>query len=246
MRIAVISDIHGNCFALEAALADIRRRAIDQIVCLGDAIQGGAQPAETVACLRALACPIVMGNADAWLLSGINTSPHETVTSQQEEVRQWSLSRLSSADRQFIEHFQPTIEIALEGGHRLLCFHGSPHSFDDLIFPETPVEEMQRLLGSFAPAIMTGGHTHTQQMRRVGTGIFFNPGSIGVAYDRQLPDEQFRLDPWAEYAILSSEGEQLGIEFRRVPYDVAELIRIYQASGKPYTERSIADYQRGK
>ncbi len=246
MRIAVISDIHGNCFALEAALADIRRRAIDQIVCLGDAIQGGAQPTETVACLRALACPVVMGNADAWLLNGINTSPTETTSQQQEDVRQWSLSRLSAADLQFIESFQPTLEIALEGDNRLLCFHGSPDSFDDLIFPETSVEEIQRLLGSFAPAIMTGGHTHTQQIRRVGEGLFFNPGSIGVAYDRQVPDEQVRLDPWAEYAILSSEGEQIGIEFRRVPYDVAELIRIYQASGRPHAERSVAEYQRGK
>lgn len=246
MRIAVISDIHGNCFALEAALADIRRRAIDQIVCLGDAIQGGAQPTETVACLRALACPVVMGNADAWLLNGINTSPTETTSQQQEDVRQWSLSRLSAADLQFIESFQPTLEIVLEGNNRLLCFHGSPDSFDDLIFPETSVEEIQRLLGSFAPAIMTGGHTHTQQIRRVGEGLFFNPGSIGVAYDRQVPDEQVRLDPWAEYAILSSEGEQIGIEFRRVPYDVAELIRIYQASGRPHAERSVAEYQRGK
>ena len=245
MRVAVISDIHGNCFALEAALADIQRRAFDKIVCLGDAIQGGPQPAETVARLRALGCPIVMGNADAWLLNGINTSPHETVTSQQEEVRQWSLSQLSPADLQFIEAFQPTVELALEGGHRLLCFHGSPRSFDDLIFPETPVEEIQRLLGDFTPAIMTGGHTHTQQLRRVGTGVFFNPGSIGVAYDRQMPDEQSHLDPWAEYAILSSEGGQMGIEFRRVPYEVDELIHIYRASGRPYAERSIAEYARG-
>src|SRR5690349_17179247 len=73
MRIAVISDIHGNCLALDAVLADLQRDGVDWIVCLGDAIQGGAQPAETVARLRDLGCPIVMGNADAWLLTGEET-----------------------------------------------------------------------------------------------------------------------------------------------------------------------------
>lgn len=56
MRLAIISDIHGNLFALEYVLEDIRRQGIEQIVCLGDAIQGGAQPAETVQCLRELNC----------------------------------------------------------------------------------------------------------------------------------------------------------------------------------------------
>ena len=69
MRIAVISDIHGNCFALDSVLQDIRQQGIEQIVCLGDAIQGGAQPAETVQRLRELNCPVVMGNADDFVLT---------------------------------------------------------------------------------------------------------------------------------------------------------------------------------
>ena len=246
MRIAVISDIHGNSLALEATLADLRQRAIDQVICLGDAIQGGPQPAETVALLRELACPVVMGNADAWMLSGVETSPHETTTTQQHDVRQWSLSQLSSADVQFIEGFQPTIEIALEGDQRLLCFHGSPRNFDDLIFPDTPEEEFQALLGSYVPAIMTGGHTHLQQMRRLGKTFFFNPGSVGLAYNWRQPAEHFQRDPWAEYAILTSEGEWPALEFRRVPLDIDALIRIYQASGRPHSEPAIAEYKRGK
>lgn len=74
-QIAVISDIHGNCFAFDRTLEDIRQQGIEQIVCLGDAIQGGAQPAETIERLREIRCPIVMGNADAWLLTGLETSP---------------------------------------------------------------------------------------------------------------------------------------------------------------------------
>jgi predicted phosphodiesterase len=247
MRVALISDIHGNCFALDAALADLRSQAVEQIVCLGDAIQGGAQPTETLQRLRELGCPVVMGNADAWLLAEENDTAEET-TPRQREVRAWTLSKLSADDLAFIRSFQPTIEVALEGEQRLLCFHGSPTSYNDILLPDAPEAVVQRLLGPFAPAIMAGGHTHTQQIRRVGTGLFFNPGSIGVAYDYhlyQLPEDQFHTDPWAEYAILTAEqGRLIALDFRRVPYDVEQLIQIILASGRPHAESMIAEYRR--
>jgi putative phosphoesterase len=243
MRIAVISDIHGNCLALDAALADLRQQHVDQIVCLGDAIQGGAQPAATVQRLRGLACPIVMGNADAWLLSEAN-DVGEPTSPQQREVRLWSLAQLSDADQAFIADFQPTVEVALDGGQRLLCFHGSPTSYNDIVQPDTSNSEWLRVLGPYAPAIMAGGHTHTQQMRRVGDGLFFNPGSIGVAYNILAPEAQRRMDAWAEYAILTSAAGSQSIEFRRVPYDVDQLIQIIAGSGRPHADDMIAEYRR--
>ncbi len=245
MRIAVISDIHGNCFALDAALADLRGQGIEQVVCLGDAIQGGPQPNETVQRLRALACPIVMGNADAWLLAEENDTAEPT-SPQQREVRAWSLSQLSIADLAFIRGFQPTVEIALEDEQRLLCFHGSPTSYDEVLLPDTPNEEWQRLVGPFSPAIMTGGHTHTQQLRRVGEGLYFNPGSIGAVTNIFLPPDQSHSDPWAEYAILSFESGHLSLDLRRVPYDVERLITIIQASGRPHADRMITEYRRAR
>ena len=82
MRLAVISDIHGECFALDQVLQDVRRQGIEQMVCLGDALQGGSQPAETLARLRELHCPVVMGNADAWLITGQETSSGEETSEQ--------------------------------------------------------------------------------------------------------------------------------------------------------------------
>ncbi|HKV57639.1 MAG TPA: metallophosphoesterase family protein [Ktedonobacteraceae bacterium] len=245
MQLAIISDIHGNCYAFDRVLADIRQQGIEQIVCLGDAIQGGAQPAETVARLRELGCPIVMGNADAWLLTGLETSPHEQASEQQLAVRAWSLAQLSESDRAFIQQFQPTIEIALEAGQKLLCFHGSPHSFDDLILPNTPEDNLSQLLSEFDATLLTGGHTHTQQWRRLekGDAWYINPGSVGFAYNWQLPPERFRADPWAEYAILTCEEERIAIAFRHIPFDVGELARIIRASGKPYAGEAIAMYQ---
>ena len=244
LTIAVISDIHGNCFALDTVLEDLRKHPADQIVCLGDAIQGGAQPAQTVARLRELSCSIVMGNADAWLLTGEVTNSLEQVNQKQLEAREWALTRLSAEDRRFIESFQPTVEMPL-GGTSLLCFHGSPTSYDDIILPDTPEEEVQGLLRSFLPSIMTGGHTHTQFVRRVGdTAFFFNPGSVGVAYNRYLPDESFHLDAWAEYGILSVEDGRVGLEFRRVPYNFDEFYQIALSSGRPNAEEFAAQYRR--
>ncbi len=243
MKIAVISDIHGNAIALDAVLADLRREAVDQIVCLGDAIQGGAQPAAVVRQLRALGCPVVLGNADDFLLTGILKNPDETASAEQHAVRAWQLAQLSADDRHFIEGFHPSIELALGGGRQLLCFHATPHNFNDIILPHTPQDELLRYLGGFGDRVLAGGHTHLQQLLRIGDSFFFNPGSVGFACNNLLPrDERFRNDPWADYAVLADDGVRLSLEFRRVPFDVAEWLRLTRASGRPAAESVAALY----
>jgi predicted phosphodiesterase len=247
MRIAVISDMHGNDLAFETVEADIQKQGIDQIVCLGDSIQGGPQPAEVARRLRRLNCPVVMGNADAWLLSGEETVddgiPPERLK-KMGEIRLWSLSQLTEDDMDFISKFQATVTIKLENAPDLLCFHGSPTSFDDIILPAAPEEEFQKFLNPFTGRYLTGGHTHAQQIRRMGDLFFFNPGSVGFAYGHYQPDGQFYADPWAEYAILTNENGLVSVEFRRIPFDAQELIRIYRESGRPFAEEAVAQYQR--
>src|SRR5260370_2421872 len=129
MRIAVISDIHGNDLAFEAVESDIHKQSVDQIICLGDAIQGGPQPAAVVQRLLRLNCPIVMGNADAWLLSGVETGNEEIPPERlkkMDAIRLWSLSQLNADDQEFIADFQSTITITLEKDLALLSFHDSP------------------------------------------------------------------------------------------------------------------------
>jgi putative phosphoesterase len=241
MRIAVISDMHGNCVALDAVLADVQAHPVDQIVCLGDAVQGGPQPAEVVARLREMGCPVVSGNADAFLLTGDDGG--EAVTAQQQAAREWSLAQLSEADRAFIAAFHPTVEIALPGNRHLLCFHGSPTSFHDIIFPETPEDEVRRYLGAFLPAILTGGHTHLQQIRRLDDSLFFNPGSVGFVYNTRQPDGNLRADPWAEYAIVSADDARFSIELCRIPFDIAAWTRATLASGIPDAAAMVTRYQ---
>jgi putative phosphoesterase len=236
MRVAVISDMHGNAVAFDAVLEDVRGRDIDQIVCLGDALQGGPQPAEVASRLREVGCPVVIGNADQLVLAG-EVDDGEDLTNLQRAVREWSAAQLGDDGLALIETFQPTVTVDLAGGRQLLCFHGSPASFGDIILPETSEDDVQRLLGSNLPALMTGGHTHLQQVRRVGDSVFFNPGSVGLAFDRQQADDPPRADPWAEYAILTSDDTgAFAIEFRRLPYDVAAFVSVIRSSGMPYPD----------
>ena len=247
MRIVIISDMHANCVALDAVLDDLKRDSIDQMVCLGDAIQSGPQPAEVVVRLRTLACPVVMGNADDWLLTG-HDSGAETIVPEQarkmDAVRMWSLAQLSDEDKTFIHGFKPTVEIALPDTRMLLCFHGSPRSFDDVILPTTPEEDLAKYFSGFLPRLMCGGHTHMQQIRRIGqtNAFFFNPGSVGIACSHQQPKDHFRADPWAEYAVLTVDTQRTALELRRVSFDVQHLIDIYRASGRPYADDAILQY----
>jgi predicted phosphodiesterase len=248
MRIAILSDIHGNAVAFDAVLADLRRETLDQFVCLGDAIQGGPQPAEVVARLRALGCPVVMGNSDSWLLTGGEIDAEALSAERQrmhDAVRGWTLAQLSPDDQAFIEAFEPTIELGLEAGRRLLCFHGSPASFHEVILPDIAYDDLMRLLGGHDADVLAGGHTHVQFMRRIGAeGRFhFNPGSVGFAYSHHQAEEGFQADRWAEYALLISEGDRLALEFRRVPFDVAALLAAYRSSGRPHADSAIAQYR---
>jgi predicted phosphodiesterase len=246
MRLAIFSDIHGNAIALDAVLADLGADPPNQLVCLGDAIQGGPQPALVVARLRALGCPIVMGNADDFLLRGSESHGEQVSPERQRQldaVREWSLSQLSPEDLEFIAGFQPTVELDLGGGRSLLCFHGSPASFNDVLLPNTPDAEVQKLLEPYRPRFMCGGHTHVQHLRRLGDSFYFNPGAVGLAYNHDQPDDGFRANPWAEYAVLTVDGARLSLDFRRVPYDPAALIAIYQSSGRPFAETAIAQYR---
>src|SRR3954451_5591967 len=133
MRTALISDVHGNAVALDAVLTDLERDPVDQVACLGDMIQGGSEPAEGVRRLRELASPVVLGNADAFLLDP--DEGEEVTTERQLAVREWTLAQIGDDGAALIETFQSTLDLSLGKGRTLLAFHGSPTSFDDIVLP---------------------------------------------------------------------------------------------------------------
>ena len=210
MPLALVSDIHGNDLALAAVAAELERLGVEQVVCLGDVAQGGSQPAEVLDRLARLGWPVILGNADAFLLEVDPSSP-EPATDEQLERRTWTLGQLSDAQLEQIRAFVPTLDVEVDG-LTLRAFHGSPRSYDDVVLPETPDGVAERLLGGSGVDLLAGGHTHLQWTRYVDGALYVNPGSVGLAYDR-FDSEPVPIEV-AEYALVTGGS----VEFRRVPW----------------------------
>jgi predicted phosphodiesterase len=237
VRLALISDQHGNDVAFRAALADVERLGVEEMVCLGDAVQGGAEPAQTLDRLAALGCATVLGNADAFLLD-VPTDSNEPVTERQLEVREWTLSQLDAAHLEQIRAFAPVVRRELDGV-ALLLFHGSPRSYDDVLLPELAGEALEPFLGHNA-ALLAGGHTHLQWTRRIGDALYINPGSVGISYDRHA--ESLGLRALAEWAVVTVADGTVAVEFRQVPYAVEDVRAAAQRSGRPYADEWAAQW----
>jgi len=115
----------------------------------------------------------------------------------------------------------------------ILCFHGSPASYDDVLLPEHQGASLRPFQG-FGVDLLAGGHTHTQWVRRIDEALFVNPGSVGLAYDHHQPDAGRKVSPVAEYALVIVDDLGLSVEFRRVPYSPVDLKTAAASSGRPY------------
>lgn len=244
MKIALMSDIHGNFVALEAVLAALRQEAPDQIVCLGDVVVGGPQPREVLTAVRALSCPVVMGNTDEWLLSPTPFTIRSEADQILYDVELWGTNQLTDEDKAFVRTFQPTVELDLGHGRSLLCFHGSPRHNMEGINATTPDEELAEKLGGVQATIFAGGHTHTPLLRRTGNGFILNPGSVGLPFYRGA-DGRFINPARAEYALVTAGNGRLDITLRRVAYNMDDLRTAVTHSAMPHPGHFLADWVPG-
>jgi putative phosphoesterase len=233
MRIAFISDIHGNFTAFQAVLADIKSQSIDQIICLGDAITLGPQPLEVLNALRELKCLYIKGNHDAAALDPENAVQYEVASHLIPDLY-WCKNQLSNDDLRFLDSFKPTLEINLSHGNQILAFHGSPLSFTDIIQATTPNDLLDVYFEGQKANIFIGGHSHIQMVRRHDNKLILNSGSVGNAFKfAYSPGKPVYLLPWAEYMIIDQSETSLGIDARRVYFDIDKLITKVKQSQLP-------------
>jgi predicted phosphodiesterase len=233
VRIALLSDMHGNAVAFRAALADLEGRSPDLIVSLGDVAQGGPQPRECVELLQELDCPCVYGNSDDYLLT-LDFGAEETEDEEQRQrllaTAHWSREQLGEDGLAFLQGFEPTVEAGC-----LLCCHATPTSNEDVILPQTPHEEVERALLDIDAAAVAAGHVHLQWLRRVGSKLWFSVGSVGLVWEHREPLDGVPFQPVCEYTLVGDD--ELAVEFRRIPFDVEELIAAARATEFPGFER---------
>ena len=244
MRIAFISDIHGNFTALQAVLADIKSQNIDQIICLGDTVTLGPQPREVLNILKELNCVLIKGNHDEAVLDPEEAEKFE-ITEHLIPDLYWCREHLSLEDLNFIKSFKSTHEIKLSNGIAILCFHGSPLSPTDLIQSTTSDELLDKYFKGQAATVFIGGHSHIQMYRRYGDKLILNSGSVGNTFMfAYSPGNIPSLLPWAEYTIISQSKNYFDVDLRRVYFDTAELLKLVHQSGLPGTDWWLKQYSK--
>jgi putative phosphoesterase len=249
MKIAVISDIHGNYLALKAALADIRRQVVDEIVCLGDVVSNGPQPRLVVQRLKKITRRVVMGNADVELLetrSGKRELPEDASEFQRMlfDLDSWAVSQLRQADFAYLESFQEQVIIEVEESVFMVCLHGSSRSNEEAMPADAPDEKIEELLEGREARLFAFGHTHTQMLRRFRSGILFNPGSVGLPYEVKWSGETRNIAR-AEYALVTTRSGAVSVEFRQVPYSLRALRQTARKSGMPHAEWWATEWEAG-
>lgn len=233
MRLAVLSDVHGNLPALEAVLADLQAQgAPDAIWVLGDLVAFCPWPNQTLACLRALPeVAFVQGNTDRYLVTG--RRPLIPVRSPDEwarmaaflEVRdalfRWTVERLSWEDYGFLRDLPVRVEQEIPGYGSLLGVHAAPGDDEANLLAETPDEAIRPYLGGVDGRLLVYGHTH-RPLERVVDGVrLVNVGSVGLPLDGH---------PRPAYGLFDFQGRRCQVAIRRVEYDlqavIAELERV--------------------
>ncbi|GAA0563876.1 metallophosphoesterase family protein [Rhizomicrobium electricum] len=238
MKLAVLSDIHGNLGALDAVLADCSARGVDTIVNLGDILSGPLEPAATAARLMPLGLPTIRGNHERQLLEDdravMGPSDRHALGELDDHVLQWIAA----------------LPVWLQIGDILLC-HGRPG--DDMRYlletvgpegarPATTAEIAERLDGIDARLILCG-HSHMPRVVRLADGrLAVNPGSVGLpAYGWDWPhDHKMETgSPHARYAVIERTKDGFAAEIVRIAYDWDAAAARAEANGRPEWAKAL-------
>lgn len=240
MRVALISDIHGNFTALEAVLSDIRHRCVETTICLGDTASIGPQPLQVLNILKKSECLCIMGNHDKALLNP-DKALELKIPEHLVPTLEWSLKEIAAEGLAYLRSFRKTITVRINHELSILCYHGSPESCADEIRSTTAESELETFFAVAKEKICAGGHTHQQMRRDFKDTIIINPGSVGTVF-KSPPGEAIRLQPWAEYAIVDATRHAIDIEMHQVHFDPGKAIEGIRQSSSPLKQWWLKQY----
>jgi putative phosphoesterase len=233
MRLAVVSDIHGNLTALEAVIADIERRAVDRVVHGGDLVLIGCQPAEVVDRIRELGWPGIVGNTDELLWRPEERAMQERSAPKLHELLRLLFDEYAPATQELLGDERVSWLRQLPGEHReqdAVLVHASPGDLWRAPLPDADDVELTATYGPCDAETVVYGHIHRPYVRRLDRFTIANSGSVGSPFDG---------DPRASYLLLDSGEAQVV----RVEYDIEREFDLMQRSGYPDARR-IAEMRR--
>lgn len=213
-RVAVLGDIHGNIVALTAVLEDVRSESINQLLNTGDLAGYYYHANKVLSVLENWPCELVQGNHDAMLgeISSWSNKKKEMYRRKYgSALEQAAKELLTKEETAYLAELPYRKELHIAGRHILLC-HGSPWDRDEYVYPDAPDDVLARCTnGSFDVVIM--GHTHYPMVKRCGSTLILNPGSVGQPRNQQTA---------ASWAILDLDN--LDVQLRYAPYDVTAVV----------------------
>jgi putative phosphoesterase len=223
MRIAVLSDVHGNLPALDAVLAEVEDEGFDLVVSGGDVV-AGPMPRECLERLAGLGERVrwVMGNADREVMAAFDGTRAEDPADPAARDAQFAAARLDRGHRDLLASFAPTVV----AGDALVC-HGTPASDTGILTPRSSPERFAAALEGVDAPVAVGGHVHLQFLQRAGTTLWCNAGSVGLPYEGA---------PGAYWLALTTEAPNL----RRTRYDVEAAQAAIEATGYAGAEDFVA------
>lgn len=232
MKIAFISDIHGNAVALEGVLKDIHQKNVDKIYVLGDLCYRCPEPKRSLELIKALNTEVIKGNADEWVVRGVGKGevPDQAYEMMSLE-RDWIVSQLEQADLDYLEKLPTQLDLNIEGVS-ISLFHATPESLFENILPNTDDETIQTKLMSAKrnAQIYIYGHIHRSYIRYIKGKIIINTGSVGLPFDGLA---------FASYAIVEIVGGNISTSIERVSFDVEKVVEQYKKKKYPNAEMMI-------
>ncbi|MEZ4624560.1 MAG: metallophosphoesterase family protein [Thermomicrobiales bacterium] len=184
MKLAVISDIHGDAQALDRVLAAIDDEGIGADRLPRRCALSGYEPRRSIHLLIARSIPTLKGNTDARILERDPYQPDDPVAAAHErDWLDWTVDQLGNDELAFLESLPATIELDF-GGVSVTCSHGSPRSYYDPVLPHTGDAALTEWFASTDAEVLLVGHTHQQILRRWNARTIVNPGPVTRTFSR--------------------------------------------------------------
>ncbi len=230
MKIAAISDIHGNIYSLMKVLEDIDEQKVDLVVCLGDLVGYGPHPNEVIALIKRREIPCIKGNYDASVVDGGFTFIRDT--SINSFSLPWAVEEVRSSNKYYLSQLPTKLDYDFNGV-KVRFTHGSPNKINEYLFEDG--ENTKKIMQEISEDVLVCAHTHIPSYKKFGDKIFINVGSVGKPKIGR---------PNATYALIEiKEDKTIDVKFRELEYEYKRIVKDAQMLRFP--AQLIASYESG-
>jgi putative phosphoesterase len=243
VRIAALSDVHGNLLALQEVRKAVDAARPDYVAICGDLALNGPDPAGTVDLVRELekaGAFVICGNTDLAVTDGDYTAAFpwftEGAPDSYKVATEWARDQLGDERVDYMRHLPWERRLRVDDTLVLFC-HASPGSLTDGLPPDLDQVVTIDRVGRTDASVIVCGHTHVPEVREIGWRTLVNDGSAGYVFDGE---------PTATWALIEIDEGKVTAEIRRTGYDVMAAANAVSARGLPGDVYRAATIRTGK